>query len=163
MQRLKSQTGMLCPPSPTPLTKNSSKISRMEDQTAPPPRVDPDNESRGIEKKPPSPTETTPPSSATRGKYTKKLKELVKQRRHGHYTGKKYDLLQATHRYNIKAQVMIVDPTAQHVLLLGTNLHGSHQANVFIDPTIGASLEYRHLIKGTTKAIRENSFANEIV
>ena len=51
---------------------------------------------------------------------------------------------------------------AQHVSVLATNLQGHHQENVVIDPTTGASLEYRHLIKGQTKAIWENSFANEI-
>ena len=50
---------------------------------------------------------------------------------------------------------------AQHVAVLKTNIYGHHQANVVIDPTTGASLEYRHLIKGPTKAIWENSFANE--
>ena len=51
---------------------------------------------------------------------------------------------------------------AQHVAILATNLQGHHQANVVIDPTTGESLEYRHLVKGTTKSIWENSFANEI-
>ena len=49
---------------------------------------------------------------------------------------------------------------AQHVAVLSTNMEGHHQANVVIAPTAGASLEYRHIVKGTTKAIRENSFAN---
>ena len=52
---------------------------------------------------------------------------------------------------------------AQHVAVIATNLQGHHQENVVIDPTTGASLEYRHLIKGPTKSIWENSFANEIV
>ena len=52
---------------------------------------------------------------------------------------------------------------AQHVAVLATNLHVHHQENVFIDPTTGASLEYRHLIKGPTKAIWYNLFSNEIV
>ena len=51
---------------------------------------------------------------------------------------------------------------AQHVSVLSTNLRAHHQSNVVIDPKTVASLEYRHLIKGTTKAIWENSFANEI-
>ena len=51
---------------------------------------------------------------------------------------------------------------AQHVAVLAKNLQGHHQANVSIDPTTGASLEYRHLIKGPAKAIWKNSFANEI-
>ena len=55
-----------------------------------------------------------------------------------------------------------MEPMAQHVAILATNLQGHHQANVVIDPTSGASLEYRHLVKGPTKAIWENSFANEI-
>ena len=42
------------------------------------------------------------------------------------------------------------------------NLQGHHQANVVIDPTTGASLEYRHIIKGPTKAIRGNLLTNEI-
>ena len=51
---------------------------------------------------------------------------------------------------------------AQHVAILATNLQGYHQENVVIDPTTGASLEYRNLVKGPNKAIWENSFANEI-
>ena len=77
----------------------------------------------------------------------------MKQRHCGQYTGKKYDLPQATHWYNNREQVTRVDPTAQHVAVLVTNLQGQHQANVFIEPTTGSSLEYRHLIKGPTKAI----------
>ena len=50
----------------------------------------------------------------------------------------------------------------QHVAILARNLQEHHQENVVIDPTTGASLEYRHLVKGATKAIWENSFANEI-
>ena len=51
---------------------------------------------------------------------------------------------------------------AQHVAVLATNLRGHNQANFIIDPTTGASLECRHLIKGPTKSIWGNSFANEI-
>ena len=51
----------------------------------------------------------------------------------------------------------------QHVSVLATNMEGHNQANVVIDPTTGASLECRHLIKGPTKSIWGNSFANEIV
>ena len=51
---------------------------------------------------------------------------------------------------------------AQHVAILAINLQGHHQANVVIDPTSGSSLEYMHIVKGPTKAIWENSFANEI-
>ena len=51
---------------------------------------------------------------------------------------------------------------AQHVLVLATNMQEHHQANVVIDPTTGASLEYRHIIKGPTKAIWGTSFANYI-
>ena len=50
----------------------------------------------------------------------------------------------------------------QYVAVLTTNLHGHNQSNIVIDPITGASLEYIHLIKGPTKAIWENSFANEI-
>ena len=86
----------------------------------------------------------------------------MKQLRRGHYTGNKYDIPRATHRYNTRAQGKIVDPTAQHVAVLATNMQGRHQANVVINPATGESLEYRHLIKVPTKAIWENSFANEI-
>ena len=51
---------------------------------------------------------------------------------------------------------------AQHVTILATNLQVHNQANVAIDPTTRASLEYRHIFKGPTTAIWENSFANEI-
>ena len=49
---------------------------------------------------------------------------------------------------------------AQHFEILARNLQGNHQANVVIEPITGASLEYRHIVKGPTKAIWENSFAN---
>ena len=42
---------------------------------------------------------------------------------------------------------------AQHVAVLATDLQGHNQENIFIEPTTGALLEYRHLIKGPTKAI----------
>ena len=53
-------------------------------------------------------------------------------------------------------------PMAQHVAILARNLQGHHEANVVIDPTTGASLEYRNLVKGPTKSICGDSFANEI-
>ena len=87
---------------------------------------------------------------------------LVKQRRQVHYIGYKYDLTRATHQYNTRAQGTILEPMEQHVSVLATNLQGHHQSNVIIDPTTGASLEYRHLIKGPTKAIWKNAFENEI-
>ena len=86
----------------------------------------------------------------------------MKQRHRGHYTGNLYDLLRSTYQYNTRAQGTRVEPTAYHVLVLETNLWVNNQANVVIDPTIGASLEHRHLIKRPTKSIWENSFANEI-
>ena len=43
--------------------------------------------------------------------------------------------------------------TAQKIAVLATNLQVNHQANVFIDPTTGASIEYRHLIERPTEAI----------
>ena len=162
MQRLKSQIGMHCPPPPDSLMKNSTKLLSVEDQTAPPPRVDPDEEYKDREQKLPSPIQTTPPSETTREKYTKQLKELVKKRRLVHQTGNKYDLPRAIHRYNTRAHGTQVYPMEQHVTELATNLQGYHQANFFIDPTTGSSLEYRHILKGPTKYIWENSFANEI-
>ena len=84
-------------------------------------------------------------------KHTKTSKELVKQHRQVHYTGNKYDLLQETHWYNTRAQGKRVDPMAQHAALLATNLQGHHQANFVIDPTTGASLEYRHIIRDRLK------------
>ena len=86
----------------------------------------------------------------------------MKQRHQGHYTGNMYYLPRTTHRYNTRAQGTRVEPMAQHIEILARNIQGHHQANVVIDPTTGASLEYRHLVKGRTKAIWENSFANEI-
>ena len=77
----------------------------------------------------------------------------MKQQRRVYYIGNKYDLPQATHRYNNRAQGPRLDPMAQHVAVLATNLQGHHQENVFIDPRTGVSLEYRHIIKGPTKAI----------
>ena len=64
----------------------------------------------------------------------------MKQRRRVHYTGNKYDLLRATHRYNTRAQVTRVDPMTQHVAVLATNLQEHHQANVVVDPTTGVSI-----------------------
>ena len=83
---------------PDPPMKKRSKFTRMEDQTSPPPRVYPYKESKDREHKLTSPTQTNSTSVATREKYTKNLKELVKQRRRGQYTGNKYDLPRATHR-----------------------------------------------------------------
>ena len=50
-----------------PLMNNSTKIPMVEDQTAPPPRVDPDKEYKYREQKLPIPIQTTPPSASTRG------------------------------------------------------------------------------------------------
>ena len=86
----------------------------------------------------------------------------MKQRHQGHYTGNKYDLTRETNRYNTRAQGTIVDPMEQHAAVILTNLQRHHQENVVIDPTTGASLEYRHLVRVPTKAIWENAFANEI-
>ena len=80
-----------------------------------------------------------------------------------HYTGNKYDLLRSTHWYNTIAQVTRVEPMAQHIAVLLTNLQVHHQENVVIDPTTGSSLEYRHLTKGSTKTISENPFENDIL
>ena len=80
------------------ITKKSTKLPMVEDQTPPPTRVDTDEESKNREQKLPSKIHTTPPSAATRENYTKKLKELVKQRCRGHYKGNKYDLPRAAHR-----------------------------------------------------------------
>ena len=151
------------PTHPAPRMKKSSKIPKVEDQTSPHPRVDPDEESKYRVQKLPSPIQTTPPSAATRKKYTKNLEKLVKQRHPGHYRGSKYDLPQATHCYNNITQGTRVDPTAHHIQVLEKNLQGYHQENVVIDPTTGASLEHRHIVKGPTKAVSEFCFANEII
>ena len=97
--------------------------------------MDPDKEYKNIEQKLPIQIQTTPPSVATRKKDTKTLKELVKQRRRVHCTGKKYDLPKATHRYNARAQGTRVEPMAQHVAILERNIQVHHQENVVIDPT----------------------------
>ena len=110
------------PPPPDSLMKKRNKLPRVEDHTAPPPRVDPDEESKNREQKIPSPIQETPASEATRKKYTKKLKELLKQRRWGNYTGNKYDLPRETHRYNTRAQGTRVEPMAQHVAILARNV-----------------------------------------
>ena len=44
----------------------------------------------------------------------------------------------------------------QHVAVLAKNIQRNNQENAFIDPTTGASLEYRHIIKGPTKSIWGN-------
>ena len=53
-----------------------------------------------------------------------------------------------------------MDPKAHHVSVLEKNMREHHQANIVIDPATGASLEYRNLMEVSTKAIRENLFAN---
>ena len=85
----------------------------------------------------------------------------MNQRHQGHYTWNKYDPPLAIHRYNKREQGTRVEPKAQHFKVLSTNMQGNHQANVVIDPITGASLEYRHIIKGPTKIIWEKSPANE--
>ena len=54
--------------------KKSNKLPKVEDQMAPHTGVDPYEESNDREKKLPSPIQATPPSAATREKYTKKFK-----------------------------------------------------------------------------------------
>ena len=118
--------------------------------------MDPDGETNKIEQTPSTPTQENPPSNAIRKKYTKKLKELVQKFRWGHYKGNKYDITRVAHRYNTRLQEQqgkIVEPTAQHIAILSKNLQRQHESNVVIYPTTGSSLEYRHLIKGPTKAI----------
>ena len=83
---------------PAPLMNKSSKLPRVEYQKAQPPRVDPYGEAKYRKHKLISPIQTNQPSPARREKYTKIFKELVKQRRRGHYTGKKYEIPQSTHR-----------------------------------------------------------------
>ena len=56
-----------------------------------------------------------------------------------------------------------MEPTEHHIVVTSKNLQGHHQENVVIYPITRESIEYRHLIKGATKAIWENSFANYIV
>ena len=132
MHRLKSQTGMYCHPPPDSLMKKMIKLLRVEDQTAPPPRVDPDEESKNREQKLPSPIRATPSLEATRKKYTKKLKELVKQHLRGHYTGNNYDLPLATHRYNTRAQGTRVDPMAQGGELIKPEIKKKAGINIFL-------------------------------
>ena len=69
------------PTSPDSLMKKRTKLPRVEDQTAPPPRVDPDEKYNNRDQKLPSPIQTTPSSEETRKKYTKTSKETVKQLR----------------------------------------------------------------------------------
>ena len=65
------------PSPPESLIKRSTKLPWVEDQKAPPPRVDLDAEYKSMEQKIPSKIQKTPPSAAKREKYNKKLKELV--------------------------------------------------------------------------------------
>ena len=80
------------PHHPDSLMKKRTTLPRVEYQTAPPPRVDPDEESKNRETKLPSQIQAAPASEATMKIYTKKSKELVKQRRQDHYTENKYDI-----------------------------------------------------------------------
>ena len=87
----------------------------------------------------------------------------MQQRRSGKYRGNKYEILQATHRYNTRYQVhkgTRVEPTAQHIELIATNIQVKNKSNIVIDPTTGASLDYRHPLKVPTRAIWENYSAN---
>ena len=81
----------------------------------------------------------------------------MKKRRRGHYRANKFDLPRATHQYNNKGEGTRVDPIAQNVAVIEKNMQGHYQANVVIDPTTGTSILYRHIIKGPTKSIWENS------
>ena len=120
MQKFSSETGMHYLP-PTPLVKRRFKIIKVKDQTAPHPKFDSDVEYKFRDQKPPSATQATSPLAATRGKYTKKLKELIQQHRCGHYTQNKYDLLEDTHLNNTRErvyQVMRVEPTVQYISVL---------------------------------------------
>ena len=94
--------------------------------------MDPDEEYKNREQKLPNPIQTTLPSTSTTEKYTKILKELVKQCRRGHYTVNKYDLPRATHRYNNRAQGKIVEPMEQNISVLVTNLQGHLQVILHI-------------------------------
>ena len=70
--KIPNRDALLTPPEL--LMKKRTKLPRVEDQISPPPRVDPDKESNNREQKLPSIIQISPPSSATRGKYTKTLK-----------------------------------------------------------------------------------------
>ena len=61
------------PTPPDSLMKKRTKLPRVEDQTSPPPRVDPDKEYKNREQKIPSPIQETPSSEATR-KINQKIK-----------------------------------------------------------------------------------------
>ena len=125
----------------------------MKDQIETPPKVHTDEENQERDQKTSIPTHSNLPSETTREKCTKKLKEKIQQRRCGHYTGNKYDLLRETHQYNSGVQTQCgkkLGPTAKYIAVLATN----H----IVGATTGAYLEYRRLIKGLTKAIWYNSF-----
>ena len=66
MQKFNSQIGMHYPPSLAILKKQSSKLSIKTYQAAPPPRVDTYEETKIKYQTPPTPTQETPPSAATR-------------------------------------------------------------------------------------------------
>ena len=125
MHKFNSQTGMHHPSPPYPQIIQSSKTPGVKYQTNPPLRLDTYEESKKRDHKTPNLTQANPPSAETRLKYTQKLKELVEQRLRGHGKRNKYYLSQATHRYNIIAQVnqvMRMEPTAQPISVLATNL-----------------------------------------
>ena len=63
-------------PAPPPglLMNKRTKLPRVEEQTATPPRLDLEEESKNREQKPPSIIQATPSSEATRKKYTKNLR-----------------------------------------------------------------------------------------
>ena len=79
MQKFNYQTEMHYPPTPAPQIKQSSKLARVKDHTNPPPWVDTCDCFKERYHEPSSPTQATPPSAVTRGKYTKTFKELVQQ------------------------------------------------------------------------------------
>ena len=60
------------PTPPNPLTQKRTKLPRVKDQTSPPPKFDPYEEYKNRDQKLPSSIQKTPPSEATRKKYTKK-------------------------------------------------------------------------------------------
>ena len=63
---------MHCHSPPDSLMKKRTKLPRVEDQTSPPPRVNPYEESKNRDQKLPSPIQATPSSEAKRKNTPKK-------------------------------------------------------------------------------------------
>jgi hypothetical protein len=74
-----------------------------------------------------------------------------------------YSWIEISTTCHIVSQTQDEANLAETSILITSDTHIQHWANVIIDPDTGASMEYRHLIKGPKhRTSRVHSFANEL-